>query len=88
MVGYGSHESELGVQVATALLPRSWEIKLKEGFFIVRITKQEAEYLTQNGVKYGEGGLTSTTGHHKSWYMTESEKCVRLLKEYREKYYK
>lgn len=70
------------------LLSHLWEIYLKEGIFIIRITKQEADYLTQNGVKYGEGGLTSTTGHHKSWYMTESRKCTMLLKEYREKFIK
>lgn len=60
---------------------------MKEGIFIIRITKQEADYLTQNGVKYGENGIKSTTGHHKSWYMTESRKCMYLLKKYHKKNY-
>ena len=50
---------------------------------IVRITKNEMEHLTKNGVKFGEGGIISTSGHHKSWYVTESRKCMGLLKRYR-----
>lgn len=41
------------------------------------------DYLTNNGVKFGEGGIISTSGHHKSWYVTESRKCMDLLKKYR-----
>ena len=41
------------------------------------------EHLTKNGVKFGECGIISTSGHHKSWYVTESRKCMGLLKRYR-----
>lgn len=59
------------------------EIKMKEVKIIIRITKKEALYLVSNGVRYGDGGITTTTGHHhKSWYVAESKKCMALLEEY------
>jgi hypothetical protein len=51
---------------------------------LVRISKNEAIYLTSQGVSYGEDGIVSTTGHHKSWYMTESKVNKKLLKKFRE----
>lgn len=50
---------------------------------MVRISKNEAVYLTSKGVKYGENGIISTTGHHKSWYMTETKNNEALLKKFR-----
>lgn len=41
------------------------------------------QYLVNHGVQYGDNGLMVTTGHHKSWYMTESTYCMKLLTEYR-----
>lgn len=41
------------------------------------------QYLVNNGVKYGENGITSTTGHHRSWYLTENTYCMKLLNDYR-----
>jgi hypothetical protein len=52
---------------------------------LVRISKNEAIYLTSKGVKYGEGGIVSTTGHSKSWYMTESRNNKELLRKFRER---
>lgn len=43
------------------------------------------EYLVSHGIGYGENGIKSTTGHHKSWYVTESKRCIYLLREYRNK---
>lgn len=48
---------------------------------ILRINKREVNYLTKHGVKYGENGIISSTGHHKSWYVTESSYVMRLLNE-------
>ena len=41
------------------------------------------QYLVANGVKYGENGITSTTGHHRSWYLTENTYCINLLNNFR-----
>ena len=41
------------------------------------------QYLVNNGVKYGENGITSTTGHHRSWYLTECNYCMNLLNKFR-----
>lgn len=41
------------------------------------------QYLVVNGVKYGENGIVSTTGHHKSWYLTENNYCMKLLNDFR-----
>ena len=42
------------------------------------------QYLISNGVKHGEDGIIHTTGHHKSWYLSENGYCIKLLKDYRE----
>ena len=52
---------------------------------IIKISKQEKDYLIANGIGYGEGGLKSTSGHYRSFYVTESKKCMYLLKKYRNK---
>ena len=49
---------------------------------MIRINRRELNYLLKNGIEYGEKGIISTTGHHRSWYVTESEKCKKLLKKY------
>lgn len=41
------------------------------------------QYLVNNGVKYGESGIIHTTGHHKSWYLTEDKYCMKLLNDFR-----
>ena len=44
------------------------------------------EYLTKNGIRFGEGGITHTTARHRrTYYLTESKKCMDLLSEYRSK---
>lgn len=52
---------------------------------IIKISKNEAQYLIDNGIGYGDGGLKSTSGHYRSFYVTESKKCMHLLKKYRNK---
>lgn len=44
------------------------------------------EFLTKNGIKFGENGITHTTARHRrTYYLTESKKCMSLLNEYRSK---
>ena len=54
---------------------------------IIKISKNEARYLIDNGIGYGEGGLKSTSGHYRTFYATESKKCMYLLKKYRKENY-
>ena len=63
------------------------KFRTKEGFIIIKISKNEAQYLIDNGIGYGEGGLKSTSGHYRSFYVTESKKCMYLLKKYRKENY-
>lgn len=42
------------------------------------------QYLTKNGVHFGENGITHTTARHRrTYYLTENKKCIKLLNEYR-----
>ena len=42
------------------------------------------EYLVKNGVKFGENGLAKTKSHHrKNYFVTETKKCLKLLREIR-----
>lgn len=44
------------------------------------------EYLTDNGINFGENGIVHTTARHRrNYYLTESRKCMALLNEYRNK---
>ena len=52
---------------------------------IIKISKNEAQYLIDNGIGYGENGIKSSSSHHKSWYVTESKRCMYLLDKYRNK---
>ena len=57
----------------------------KKEMTIIKISKNEAQYLITNGIGYGENGIKSTSTHHKSWRVTESKRCMYLLREYRNK---
>lgn len=42
------------------------------------------EYLCNKGIWFGEGGIVHTTARHRrTYYLTESKKCMTLLNEYR-----
>ena len=46
------------------------------------------QYLTKNGIRFGENGLSKTCSCHnrrKTYYVTESPICLQLLEEYRSK---
>lgn len=51
---------------------------------MIKITKDEMNYLINNGVKWGENGISHTYTKYHHYYMTESQKNLRLLKTYRE----
>ena len=43
-------------------------------------------YLTKNGIRFGEDGISKTCSCHrrrKNYYVTESERCMDLLNKYR-----
>ena len=43
-------------------------------------------YLTKNGIRFGENGITHTTARHRrTYYLTESPKCMEMLDKYRNK---
>lgn len=78
------HSHVLNVQVVPVLLSHLWEIHLKEGFFIVRITKQEAVELQKLGYKFGsEGTLHHTYTKHKRYFLTESKRALYDLEKIR-----
>ena len=60
---------------------------MKEVKIIIRISKKEMEYLVSNRIGYGENGIKSTTGHHKSWYVATSKRCMALLDKYRKEFH-
>lgn len=44
------------------------------------------QYLTHNGVRFGENGIIHTVARHRrTYYMTESVRCLQLLEDYRSK---
>lgn len=51
---------------------------------MIKINRQEMKYLQNNGVGFGENGMSSTSGHHKVWYVTESRRNIALLRKYHE----
>ena len=60
--------------------------KRKKWIKIIKISKSEMEYLAKNGVRFGENGIIHTVARHRrTYYLTESEKCLNLLKDYRSK---
>ena len=63
----------------------SVNLKQKEGNNVVRITKNEMEFLTKKkGVRFGEGGIFHTVARHRrTYYLTESKRNMRFLNQYR-----
>lgn len=60
---------------------------MKEGYYrLIKITRQEMEYLVHKGIKFGEGGIVhSTARHRRNYWCTESKQCLSLLDEYHTK---
>ena len=53
---------------------------------IVKISKQEMIYLQNHGICFGENGIIHTTARHRrTYYLTESNKCMQLLNDYQRK---
>lgn len=71
---------------ATTLLLRRNSNRKKVYFSLIKITKQEMLYLQGKGIQFGENGITHTSSRHRrTYYLTESRKCMMLLNEYRNK---
>jgi len=50
---------------------------------MIPITKTERDILTKKyGIQYGEGGISRTYAHACKYYLCESEKNKKKLKEY------
>lgn len=42
------------------------------------------EYLHSKGIWFGDGGITHTTARHRrTYYLTESKRCMNLLSDFR-----
>lgn len=50
---------------------------------MVRITKQQRDYLENHGCTFPED-LHRTYSKHKTWYATENKKVLSLLRKYME----
>ena len=77
----------------TEELPRQFKYGIKgEILKMIRIKKEEALALNKMGFKFAnsktgsEGVLHKTTGHHTSYYLTESSKALDALIKYRNDY--
>lgn len=46
---------------------------------MIKISCNEAKELNKLGIKYGENGISHTHGHHKHYYLCESEYNLRCL---------
>ena len=59
------------------------EINAKDVFFIIKIDKNEMEYLIENGVPMGEDGVShSVARHRRTYYMCESYNNMKLHNKY------
>lgn len=52
---------------------------------MVKITKNERDYLVSCGIRFGENGISHTNSNRKHYYATESRRILELLKQYRSK---
>ena len=85
-VSHQSHDLEIvGAEPTPAILSYWINSERKKEMTIIKISKNEKDYLIANGIGYGENGIKSTSTHHKSWRVTESKRCMYLLREYRNK---
>ena len=50
---------------------------------VIKITKREAAQLRKMGVIIGTNGISHTYGHHKTYYLCESERNLECLKKLR-----
>lgn len=59
---------------------------MKEGIIIVKITKTEAKFLSNSGVKFKDGGISKTNSCHRkrhTYYLCENKKNMSLLNQFR-----
>lgn len=84
MVSRRSHDPVFMVQIHG--LPLSCfmqEIIIKDVLIIIKIDKNEMEFLVKNGVPMGEDGIShSVARHRRTYYMCESYKNMKLHEKY------
>lgn len=56
-------------------------IKMKEGIFIINISKEEAKYLRDKGLGYF---INHTYTRYKHYFLVEDKKAMKALNKYRE----
>lgn len=64
-------------------------MKIEENI-LVRISKDEKNYLVNHGVRFGTNGISHTCSCHskrRTYYLCESSYNMKLLKKYREENY-
>lgn len=62
------------------LFYRGENIKMKEGKIILLISKELAHKLNKEyGVKFGEGGISTSKTRHKKYYLCERQKNMIAL---------
>lgn len=60
---------------------------MKEVITIVKITKVEAKFLAQSGVRFKDGGISKTNSCHRkrhTYYLCENKKNMSLLNQFRQ----
>ena len=55
---------------------------MEEGINILKIDRNERDYLVSKGVKFGENGISHTYTKHKKYYLCMSEKNTKLHNDY------
>ena len=51
---------------------------------MIRLSDDEKDFLVDNGMWYGENGISRTYTHEPSYYLCESYKNIKLLAQYYE----
>jgi len=50
---------------------------------MIPVSQEEVKYLTSHGVQFGEHGISSTKTRYKKYFVTETERNMRLLEKFR-----
>jgi len=62
---------------------------MKEGFIIVKISRQEVKYLLSKGLKFGtngiDGAIHASFSKRRTYYLTENPANLKLLNGYKKR---
>lgn len=84
MVSRRSHDPVFMVQIhGLPFFCCMQKIIIKDVLIIIKINKNEMEFLVKNGVPIGEDGIShSVARHRRTYYMCESVKNMKLHNKY------